>query len=153
MRRLTLRRELRPSGPLLVWVMLNPSTADDVADDPTIRRCRGFAHRWGYATLEVVNLFSLRATNPRELTRAARAGVDVVGPENDDAIRDAVRRADRVCCAWGVHPLAPARAAQLRPVLAGAAELWCIGTTVDGSPRHPLLATYGEGHPFVLETR
>lgn len=69
-------------GPQLGFVMLNPSTADAAVDDPTIRRCMGFARREGCDGIEVVNLFAWRATDPTEIRDRARAGVDVVGPEN-----------------------------------------------------------------------
>ena len=88
-------------GPAALFVMLNPSTADDVDDDPTIRRCVGFARRWRLGGLEVVNLYALRATDPRDLF-AHRAPV---GRDNDDAISDAVARAAHIVVAWGVHGL------------------------------------------------
>lgn len=72
-------REWSPGLDSLVWLMLNPSTADATQDDPTIRRCMGFARRWGYGGITVVNLYAYRATNPRDLLTAA----DPVGPEND----------------------------------------------------------------------
>ena len=91
-------------GPLLGFVMLNPSTADALQDDPTIRRCVGFARREGLAGIEVVNLFAYRTPKPAALIAASRAGTDVVGPDNDAAItrmaqdRFGVRA---VVLAWG----------------------------------------------------
>ena len=94
----------RAPGPLMGFVMLNPSTADAYADDPTIRRCVGFARREGLAGIEVVNLFAYRTPKPAALTAAGRGGVDIVGPDNDTEIRRLA--ADRfgvplVVAAWG----------------------------------------------------
>jgi hypothetical protein len=114
------------SRPVVVFVMLNPSTADADKDDPTIRRCIGFARAWGYGGIEVVNLFAYRATLPRSL----RAVDDPVGPENGRHIRRAVARADLVVLAWGAH----ARASRLLSL----PRARCLGLTRAGQPRHPL---------------
>jgi len=108
-------------------VMLNPSTATQEQDDPTIRRCIGFARRWGYVRLEVVNLFAWRATRPKDLPRSW-------DPEDDRAIREAVVRADRVVAAWGVHGAGP----RADEVLAMLGPCDCLGVTKHGHPRHPL---------------
>lgn len=127
-------------GPMCCFIMLNPSTADATNDDPTVRRCIGFARRWGYGGVEVVNIFALRSTDPRALRRH----VDPVGPDNDQAIRLAARRADRVVCAWGnhgrLHNRGPAVLAGL--VLMGIRPL-CFKLTKStpgkpGQPEHPL---------------
>ncbi|MEC9374624.1 MAG: DUF1643 domain-containing protein, partial [Planctomycetota bacterium] len=98
--RLTRRFPDAPAdGPAACFVMLNPSTADAERDDPTIRRCIGFARGWGCATLDVVNLFAFRATRPADL----RAAEDPVGPCNQRHVRAAIRRADMVIFAWGDH--------------------------------------------------
>jgi hypothetical protein len=119
----------------LTWIMLNPSTADALTDDPTIRRCTGFAKAWGYGGLTVVNLFALRATDPRELTVHARP----VGNDNDWFIRDAVHHFALPVAAWGAHPMARARGAEVAAMLdAAGIRLTCLGTTKAGHPRHPL---------------
>jgi len=120
----------------VLWVMLNPSTADDTVDDPTIRRVRGFTSRFserlGVYGFTVVNLFALRSTDPRVLT-----GSDAdIGPDNDRVIAEEAKRAALIVCAWGAHPTF-GRAAQVRKLL-GSAPLWCLGTTKAGAPRHPL---------------
>ena len=120
-----------PGAATAVWVMLNPSTADDVRDDPTIRRCIALARAWGFGGMEVVNLFGLRATRPVDL-RAAR---DPVGPANDEALVGAARRGDAVFAAWGIHGVPRAEAA--RALLRDCA-VWCLGVTRGGQPRHPL---------------
>jgi hypothetical protein len=119
----------------VVFVMLNPSTADQEQDDPTIRRAIGFAHRLGFARLSVVNLFALRATDPAHLYRAR----DPVGPDNDDAIRAAVAEATLVVAAWGNHGALRGRAAEVAALLPA---YHCFGTTRLGQPRHPLYLPY-----------
>ena len=113
--------------------MLNPSTADAVRDDPTIRRCIGFARAWGYRRLVVTNIFALRATLPSALRGAA----DPVGPRNDRYILRAARDADRVVCAWGVHGALGNREAEVLALLRDLA-LENLGLTQGGYPRHPL---------------
>lgn len=120
-------------GPLWVWIMLNPSTADADKLDPTCRRCASFTRAGGGGGMVVVNLFALRATNPKALVRE----VDPVGPENDAAILHAAQEAHTVVCAWGAHRTTPPRAQAVLSLLRGI-PLWCLGVTVDGSPRHPL---------------
>jgi hypothetical protein len=124
-------------GPLTVFVMLNPSIADAFADDPTIRRCIGFARRFGSAGLLVVNAFGLRATNPDAL----KTHPDPVGLHNDAVITDALttHTADRVIAAWGVHYRMAGRRDQLTALLAAVGHpLLCLGLTQGGHPRHPL---------------
>lgn len=120
---------------ILLFVALNPSRADGLVDDPTIRRCMRFAADGGFAGLEVVNLYAFRATDPREL--AARGYP--VGPENDIAIAGAVVHAREICVAWGVVPAAEARVQQVMPVLRWRDRTpQCLRITRSGWPGHPL---------------
>lgn len=119
-------------GPCVAFIMLNPSTADWGRDDPTIRRCVAFARSWGYGALEVVNLFAYRASSPAELIRVS----DPVGPENERYLADAARRADLVVVGWGIHGSLGGRDALVVRLLD--AKLYCLGTTQNGQPRHPL---------------
>lgn len=113
------------------FVMLNPSTADEHGDDPTIRRCLSFALRFDCSRLEVVNLYALRATDPAELWNVE----DPVGPENDRHIFIACQTADIVICAWGGN----AKSERVREVLRLLPEdALCFGHTKTGNPRHPL---------------
>ena len=122
------------SEPDLLFVMLNPSTADARVDDPTIRRCVGFAKREGAGGIQVVNLFAFRATKPEDM----RAAVDPVGPENNDFLVDLFGRHDRAVAAWGSGPY-HYRAGFVRRLAAVMdCGLLCLGKTKDGSPRHPL---------------
>lgn len=117
----------------VLWCMLNPSTADERVLDPTLTRCQGFTSRLGYARFEVVNLFALRSTDPRELLRCQ----DPVGPENDAIIAKTIADAEVVVVGWGAFPLAAKRATSLLR-LAGLRPLYCLGTTNGGHPKHPL---------------
>lgn len=118
--------------------MLNPSTADAQADDPTIRRCLGFVRDLGGTHLTVVNLFAYRATDPRDLAQVADQDfLGAVGSENDTHIEREIRRhqKDRIIAAWGAHRLAPARGLWLTRKFG---PIRCLGTTNSGAPRHPL---------------
>ena len=115
------------------FVMLNPSTANAKRDDPTIRRCMGFARAWGFGGVDVVNLFAFRATDPRALREAA----DPIGPANDRHLRRAVRSAGLIVLAWGAHEMARDRAARARPLFNRPGSR-CLGLTQSGEPRHPL---------------
>jgi hypothetical protein len=120
----------------MLFVMLNPSTADATEDDPTIRRCIGFAEREGCGQLEVVNLFALRATDPRALTSAK----DPVGPANDAKIVQARNRADIIVAAWGAsmpRTTAYRRDRRVKDLL-WEHTIHALGFTKTGQPRHPL---------------
>lgn len=122
------------TGRRAVFLMLNPSTADAEVDDPTVRRCIGFAKSWGMAGVEVVNLYAYRATDPKELAKCA----DPVGPMNDLSIERTCARVAPVL-AWGAKPWARPRARRVvRRLCQRWRFLWCLGVTQDGSPRHPL---------------
>lgn len=116
----------------LTFIMLNPSTADAEVDDPTIRRCMGFAEREHAGGVVVVNLYGYRATKPLDLFQAT----DPIGPGNDRALKRAAREAKSIVCAWGANaPLN--RVAYVRALL-DRHQLFCLGTTALGAPRHPL---------------
>ena len=129
--RYTLTREWDPWLPVACWIMLNPSTADATKDDPTIRRCIAFSKRWGYGSIEVVNIFAYRATAPADLWPLS----DPIGQENDTHIDAAVQRAAIVIAAWGVHGAYRGRGAEVARRFDG---LKYLGATKDGHPRHPL---------------
>ncbi len=124
-----------PAG-TVTFIMLNPSTADAEKDDPTIRRCKGFAARWGHSKLLVANLFAFRATKPGDLPSFFS---EAEGPENQTYLRHAIIVATKVVAAWGAHQ--PCRL-QYTDVFRMCGEfnkpLVCLGTNKDGSPKHPL---------------
>lgn len=116
------------------FVMLNPSTADDVQDDPTIRRCEGFARAWGHGGIHVTNLYALRSTDPKALRSHEEP---TGGTRNDSEILEAAATCSRVICAWGNH--GGERAAGVTKLLTDRGhQLWCLGTNKNGSPVHPL---------------
>jgi hypothetical protein len=121
-------------GLAVCFVMLNPSTANATDDDPTIRRCIGFAKSWGYTRLDVVNLFAYRATDPRELLTAAAP----TGSENNQHIRDVAGSCDAIVCAWGkLDKQLRHRQSAIMRVLKGR-RLHCLEHNKDRSPKHPL---------------
>jgi hypothetical protein len=130
--RYVLRRRWGAEPRYVLWCALNPSTADAEQDDPTIRRELAFARAWGFQAFVKVNLFALRSTDPDVL----RWHRDPIGPGNDAAIAQAAAGAALVVAAWGAFPLARKRAEAVLPLLGP--EVWCLGRTKDGAPRHPL---------------
>ena len=134
-------------GPIVTFVMLNPSTADASEDDATIRKCRGFAERyWQAGGIHVVNLYAFKATKPPVMWAAFRQGVDIIGPENDERLRSAFATAhgegSPVVFAWGANARGPrpdfvriiAKAAGVQPL--------ALATTKDGITGHPLMLAY-----------
>jgi hypothetical protein len=119
-----------------LFVMLNPSTADAERDDPTIRRCVGFARREGFGRLEVVNLFAFRSTSPSVLFAAS----DPVGGNNDREVSSALERADLVVVAWGNNAdFDTGRVEAVRGLIErSGVPMKCFGLTAKGQPRHPL---------------
>lgn len=123
----------------LSFVMLNPSTADASIDDPTIRRCMGFARREGAGGIVVVNLYALRATDPAELRKTK----DPFGPDNRANIKaiglEAVAACMPVVCAWGMGGwVKSADMATIHLLQSTGAKLVCLGKTKGGHPKHPL---------------
>lgn len=126
-------------GPRALFVMLNPSTATEVQNDPTVERCERRARALGCGAFRVANLFAFRATDPRVM----RAAADPVGPDNDAAILDSAPWADRILCAWGNHGSHLDRGAQVTALLRqSGAPLFHLGLTGQGQPRHPLYIGY-----------
>lgn len=119
-----------------MWVMLNPSTADGERDDPTIRRIVAFSRFWKFDALVAGNLFGYRTKLPRELKYTK---LDRVGPENDKRLLEMASISSAIVYAWGTHTWARSRAEEVMRLLAPApGTKVCLGTTTDGSPRHPL---------------
>lgn len=118
--------------PALAFIMLNPSEADETENDPTLRRCIGYAKQWGYGEVILGNLFAYRTPNPDELEQQA----DPVGPANDAHLRDIAADADRIIAAWGAHDMITGRVREVVNLLDD--DLYCLDTTKDGHPGHPL---------------
>lgn len=126
----------------VAFCMLNPSTADAVTNDPTIRRCMGFAQRWGYSRLAVCNLYAYRTASPADLflqTPGARGDAGAPGSsggmENEWHVKRVLQDSDLHVAAWGVHGHATLTSQR---VLGWSDRWWCLGTTANGAPRHPL---------------
>lgn len=135
------RRWGAESDPGMVFCMLNPSTADAREDDPTVRRCIGFARDNGYGRLTVVNLFAFRATQPYRLF--GMEGLSAIGPENDAVLREVFGYAafvgDPVVAAWGRHGVFLQRATQVLGLMRECdVQPMCLNRNGDGSPGHPL---------------
>ena len=119
--------------PKVAFIMLNPSTADASNDDPTIRRCIGFAKAWGFGGLIVGNLFALRSTDPKALYSHS----DPIGPDNDANLRAIALCSEQVICAWGAHGAYRDRGKHVG-VLLDRFNLAALTITGKGEPGHPL---------------
>jgi hypothetical protein len=124
---------------VLLFVMLNPSTADADIDDPTIRKCIGFSQRLGYGGIEVVNLYAYRATDPKALKAAGYQ----VGPDNNRYTMAAIRRAHNIVLAWGANARGMIRPdIVLRMVREAGVTPMALRRLADGVPEHPLMLPY-----------
>jgi len=117
-----------------LFIMLNPSTADARLDDPTIRRCMGFAKTWGCRGIVVANLYALRSTDQSVLWQHP----DPIGPENDAYLAQLAGEHETVVCAWGGSARSDRVDAVKRIFDDRSCRLMCLGVTKSGSPRHPL---------------
>ncbi len=129
--RYSLDREWHGGEGIVLFIGLNPSTADHRQDDPTIRRCVGFARSWGFKGMEIVNLFAYKATLPTDLKRAA----DPVGPDNDHWIKEAHKRANLTVACWGNDGEFQQRATAVCGQLD---DLHCLHMNKTRHPAHPL---------------
>lgn len=143
-------------GPIL-WAMLNPSTATELEDDPTIRRCLAFSRRWGYEAVMIWNLFGYRTPKPDELWAAAASGLDVVGPENAEWLSILLAEASVVVAAWGDNGRREVARPQVRGFFNACEEhgidmVWCLGETKFKEPVHPLFVP-ADREPSQLSVR
>lgn len=129
--RYMLRRTWDATRKSVLFIGLNPSTADAKLNDPTIRRCIGFARDWGYGSMLMGNLFAFRATEPRLLPTVD----DPIGPRNNWWLSVLHKQVDLVVAAWGIHGTLLARDLD---VLSKLSEVYCLGLTKAGHPKHPL---------------
>jgi hypothetical protein len=137
--RYALTRVWDPTGQKALFIMLNPSTATEYQNDPTVERCERRARTLGFGAFRVTNIFAWRDTDPKKM----RAASDPVGPQNDVVILDSLAWADRVIAAWGTHGAHLQRGPQMEALLRYAdGPLWHLGLTKDGHPKHPLYIGY-----------
>lgn len=125
----------------VLFVMLNPSTATEVQNDPTVERCERRARALGFGAFRVCNIFAWRATDPKNM----RAQGDPVGQHNDQAILDGCAWADTVICAWGTHGAHLARGPAVEALIRGTgAAPKHLGLSKEGHPKHPLYIAYAQ---------
>lgn len=120
------------SKPLILFIGLNPSTADEWVNDPTIRRCIGFAHDWGYGGMLFGNLFAYRNTYPEQLKICT---VDPIGSDNDIELKAMNAEASKTILCWGNDGTYMGRGAIVMKMFPDA---YCFGFTKQGQPKHPL---------------
>ncbi len=116
--------------PVCMFIGLNPSTADEYADDPTIRRCESFAGSWGYGGLCMTNLFAYVSTDPHAL-----CGAESIGLDNDTWLTYLATYSGIVVASWGDFKVARERSEVVKKLIP---NLYCLGTTKQGYPKHPL---------------
>ncbi len=127
------------SGRKVLFLMLNPSTATEIQNDPTVERCERRSRALGFGAFRVCNIFAFRATDPKVM----RAAADPVGPDNDNVILQAINWADEVVAAWGAHGEHMARGAAMEKLLRGQSKTpKHLGLTKAGHPKHPLYISY-----------
>jgi hypothetical protein len=132
-------------GRKVAFVMLNPSTATEVQNDPTVERCERRARALGFGAFRVCNIFAWRDTDPKLMRKAA----DPIGPANDDAISDACYWADTVVAAWGTHGEHLNRGAAVETFMRATGKpLHHLGLSKAGHPKHPLYISY-QTQPLV----
>lgn len=137
--RYLLTRTWDGDGRKALFVMLNPSTATEVQNDPTVERCERRARALGFGAFRVCNIFAWRDTDPRRMRQAA----DPVGPANDAAIRDSCHWADTVVCAWGTHGEYLNRGPEVETLMRKTGvPLYHLGLSKAGHPKHPLYIGY-----------
>lgn len=151
--RYILWRVWSPGKPLMTWVMLNPSTADEIANDPTIERCERRARFSGFGGILVVNLFAYRATNPEEM----KAAMGPIGDYNPTFIRRAAVAATisggMVVCGWGEHGAFRSQGSLVRAILHHhGVEPYVLALNKSGEPKHPLYVGYKTApRPWISE--
>lgn len=139
--RYTLTRIWDPKGKRALFIMLNPSTATEVQNDPTVERCERRARALGFGGFRVTNIFAWRDTDPKKM----RAAADPVGPANDAAIVESCPWADQIICAWGTHGAHLNRGPHVEALLRNTGlPLYHLGLTQAGHPKHPLYISYSQ---------
>jgi hypothetical protein len=139
--RYALTRTWNAGGKRVLFVMLNPSKATEVQNDPTVERCERRARALGFGAFQVTNIFAWRDTDPFQMRKAK----DPIGPGNDAAILAGVAWADQVIAAWGTHGAHMNRGPQMTTLLQGTGKpLYTLGLSKHGHPKHPLYISYSQ---------
>ncbi len=125
----------------LVFIMLNPSTATEVQNDPTVERCERRARTLGFGSLQVTNIFAWRDTDPKKM----RTAKDPIGPDNDKTIMEACSWGDQIIAAWGTHGAHLGRGVQVKQILRSSDKpVFHLGISKGGHPKHPLYIAYSQ---------
>ena len=128
-------------GRKALFIMLNPSTATELQNDPTVERCERRARALGFGAFRVTNIFAWRDTDPRKM----RAAVDPIGPENDRTVIQSCVWADQIIAAWGTHGSHKNRGAEIAVLLHDSGlPIFHLGLTKGGHPKHPLYIAYSQ---------
>jgi hypothetical protein len=132
-----------PSNRMVQFIGVNPSTAHETKNDPTVSRCMEWARRWGFGIFTMTNLFAYRATDPEVM----KAFAEPVGPDNNKWLAEVAEAAELIICAWGNHGVHLDRASKVLNALSKhyGKKMRCLGFTNDGHPKHPL----ARGKAFV----
>ena len=139
--RYALTRTWDPSGMRVLFIMLNPSKATEVQNDPTIERCERRARALGFGAFRACNIFAWRDTDPKKMRQA----IDPVGPDNDAALLESITWADQIVAAWGAHGDHLAQGHRAGELLRDTGrDIHCLGLTKQGHPRHPLYISYAQ---------
>lgn len=134
----------------LVFLMLNPSTADAFKADPTVAACMVWAQMWGFGELEVVNIFAYRATDPKNMKKAE----DPIGPLNNAFVKEAAASASLIVAAWGAHGDHLGRGREVATKLLREMKLTCLAINEGGHPKHPLyIKRKTKPKPFAYEAK
>lgn len=140
--RYELWRQWSDKLPTVMFIGLNPSTADETKDDATIRRCIQFARQWGFGSICMTNLFAWRSTDPGAMKKVD----EPTGPDNDRTLQDIAYRAGLIVGAWGNHGAHRGRDKEVLELIRW--PIWCLRTTKPGQPEHPLYVPYSQ--PLTL---
>ncbi len=139
--RYALTRTWDPKGKRVLFVMLNPSKATEVQNDPTVERCERRARALGFGAFQVTNIFAWRDTDPFQMRKAK----DPIGPHNDATIQDGAEWADQIIAAWGTHGAHMGRGPQMETLLrAKGKPIHTLGLSKHGHPKHPLYISYSQ---------
>jgi hypothetical protein len=126
-------KNLKPKK--ILWIMLNPSTADAFTLDPTLTRCYWFSKYWGFTEMIITNIFAFRSTDPKKLSEV----FDPIGINNDHILEVAAYEADAIVLGWGADPMADIRKPDILEILKKVScPIYCLGLNKNGSPKHPL---------------
>lgn len=139
--RYALTRIWDPNGKRVLFVMLNPSKATEIQNDPTVERCERRARSLGFGAFRVTNIFAWRDTDPFQMRKAK----DPIGPQNDDAIQEGAGWADQIIAAWGTHGAHLGRGPQMETFLRDQSKpIYTLGLSKHGHPKHPLYISYSQ---------